>query len=140
LHQPKIVNGPHQALQFTHVRRFHQVGIGARPIRLGDVPLLAGGTEDDHNARKFWLLTNPFQDVQPHHEWQFQIEQNKTRQWKFLPLGEFANALQIVDGLLAIVSDLAACDKARRRRRIKGKILDSFDEKLTNVCNNNPSS
>ena len=62
-------------------------------------------------------MPNPFQDIQSHYEWQFQIEQDKARLRKLRALGEFAGAPQIVDSLLAIVGDLEPTGRARPVQR-----------------------
>jgi hypothetical protein len=88
------------------VRRFDDVGVCTEAVRSINVGFFVGRRKDnDENRRQRGVITNPLENIQAENFWELQIEKHEMRQGEPLPIREFADAAQIINGNLAVFSD-----------------------------------
>jgi len=110
--EPEMLKRSDEILKIGWSGRLSQISISTQLIGGHDIRFQRGGSQDDDNWRGLEMPANPFEDFQPHHVRQFQVQKHEGREWELLAVGEFANALQIVNRLLAVAGDLNGVGEA----------------------------
>src|SRR5215472_899927 len=106
-----VDNGPkdsellHGVYKFMKIHGLHDISVNAHPVACHHVFFFMGRSEDDHRNRLELLFRlDPLQNLQPIDLRQFQIEE-KDRRVPIRAGSELAPAMEVVQGLLAIMSN-----------------------------------
>ena len=105
--EPEKVDGLGDVREFPGVAGFNEVGVGTEFIGFGDVLLATGrGEDEDDEFAQVGRLANMGEDFKAVGTGEFQVKDDQRRQRVFVAVGEFASAIKIIEGLLAVGGDL----------------------------------